>query len=215
MTIKAYKPGTNSVGSGQVLHTPSTFGKARLVTHEMTDLLVLDLVEKRLVTDQLILSVSYDVENLTNPEIAKRYTGNIITAQHGRKIPKHAHGTANMGKQTSSARFILKAVMELYDRIVDENLLVRRVSIAANHVVDEASAKGKDAYEQLGLFSDYEEIQGDRKAAETRTQKERQAQEAILALRKKYGKNMILKGMSLEEGATAKDRNSQIEGHKA
>jgi len=213
--IKAYRPEAKSIGSGQVLHAPYTYEKAKLVVHEMTDLLVLELVEKRLVTDQIVLAVGYDVENLTNPEIKKKYTGAVTTDQYGRKIPKHAQGTANLETKTSSTRLIIKAVMELFDRIADKNLLVRRVNMSANHVVDETSAKKPGGFEQLDLFASFEELQNEREAEENLLQKERQTQEAIIALRKKYGKNVILKGMNLIEGATAKDKNSQIGGHKA
>lgn len=213
--IKAYKPSANSMGSGQVLHNPYPCEKARLVVREMTDLLALDLLDKRLVTDQIVLTVGYDIENLANPEIRKNYAGAVTTDQYGRKIPKHAHGTANLQAQTSSAQLLIKAVMALFDRIVDKNLLVRRVNIAATRVVDEACIQQSAGCEQLDLFSDYDALQRQKEAEEAALQKERRTQEAILALRKKYGKNVILKGMSLEEGATAKDRNSQIGGHKA
>lgn len=213
--IKAYKPSVKSIGSGQVLHDPYTAAKARLVVREMTDLLVLDLVEKRLVTDQITLTVGYDIENLTNPKISKKYKGAVTTDRYGRKIPKHAHGTANLKRPTSSTKLIIEAVMALFDRIVDENLLVRRVNIAVNRVVDESSAPQSDAPEQLDLFTDYEAMRRRQKTEEAALERERRTQEAMLAIRKKLGKNMILKGMNLEEGATAQDRNQQIGGHKA
>ena len=147
--IKAYKPSTNSLGSGQVLHCPYTFEKAKLVVREMTDLLVLDLVDKGLVTDQIVLTIGYDIENLTDPGRSSRYKGEITTDHYGRKIPKHAHGTANLDRQTSSTMLIMNAVTELYDQIVDKNLLVRRITISANHIVDESSVTKKDSFEQL------------------------------------------------------------------
>ncbi len=213
--IKAYKPSANSIGSGQVLHDPYTFEKARLVVREMTDLLVLDLVDKRLVTDQIVLTVGYDRENLTNPEISRLYKGAVTTDMYGRKIPKHAHGTINLEMQTSSTKIITEAAMELFDRIVDGNLLVRKVNIVANRVVDESAARQPGGHGQRDLFTDYDAVQRQEEAQAAALQRERRAQEAMLSIRKKYGKNMILKGMNLEDGATGKERNRQIGGHKA
>ena len=213
--IKAYKPESNSIGSGQVLHCPYTADKAKLVVREMADLLVLDLVDKGLVTNQIVLTVGYDIENLTDPKRSKAYTGEVTTDHYGRQIPKHAHGTGNLGKYTSSTREILQAVSELYDRIVDPDLLIRRLNIVANHVIDEAAVPAEPVTEQLDLFTDYEAR--DRQQAEDAAalKRERSQQEAILSIKKKFGKNAILKGMNLEEGTTAKDRNAQIGGHKA
>ncbi len=214
--IKAYKPQSNSLGSGQVLHCPYNFEKAKLITREMTDLLVLDLVEKGLVTDQLVLTVGYDIENLTDPKISKLYNGPVTTDYYGRKVPKHAHGTANLGKFSSSTKAILAAVDELYERIVDPNLLVRRINIVANRLKDENEVKSQPApAEQLSIFDDFEALDRERAEEEASLQKEKQMQSAIIDIKKKFGKNAILRGMNLEEGATAKDRNSQIGGHKA
>lgn len=213
--IKAYKPSSNSIGSGQVLHSPYDFKKAKLIVREMTDLLVLDLVDKRLVTDQMVLTVGYDIENLTDPRISKGYTGAVTTDHYGRKIPKHAHGTANLGRQTSSTKLIMKAVMELYDKIVDPNLLVRRVNLTAVHVVPEDSIPKEEIAEQLDLFTDYEAERKKRQEEAAALDRERRQQEAVLHIQKRFGKNAILKGMNLEEGATTKDRNKQIGGHKA
>ncbi len=213
--IKAYKPKNNSIGSGQVLQCPYDFKKARLVAREMTDMLVLDLVEKRLMTDQLVLTVGYDIDNLTNPEIMGSYHGAVATDRYGRKIPKHAHGTIHLNHATSSSKLIIESVMELYDRIVNKKLLIRRIYITADHVEDEQTAAEEPEYEQLDLFTDYEQREIDKKAEEERMAKERKLQEASLAIKKKFGKNAILKGMNLEEGATARQRNSQIGGHKA
>ena len=213
--IKAYKPETNSVSSGQVLHCPYDAEKGKLIVREMTDLLVLDLVEKKLVTDQMVLTIGYDIDNLTNPEIRKNYKGQIITDHYGRKVPKHANGSANLKRQTSSTRIITDAVMELYDRIVDPGLLIRRVTIAANHLVDETQAAAKEQFEQLDLFTDYAALERERKEEEERLSRERKLQEAMLSIKKKFGKNAILKGMNLQEGATAMERNHQIGGHKA
>ena len=213
--IKKYKPSTNSLGSGQVLHCPYDNEKARLIVHEMTDLLVLDLVEKHLVTDQLVLTVGYDIENLTDPTISKYYTGPVTTDHYGRKIPKHAHGTVNLDRQTSSTRIIVEAMLGLFDRIVDKKLLVRRVTISANRVVSESSVSISAPMEQMDLFTDYEELERKKKAEQAALEREKKAQKAIIALRKKFGKNAVLKGMNLQEGATTKDRNEQVGGHKA
>ena len=213
--IKKYKPSTNSLGSGQVLHCPYDNEKARLIVHEMTDLLVLDLVEKHLVTDQLVLTVGYDIENLTDPKISKYYTGPVTTDHYGRQIPKHAHGTVNLDRQTSSTRIIVEAMLGLFDRIVDKKLLVRRVNISANRIVSESSVETSAPMEQMDLFTDYEELKRKQKAEQAALEREKKAQKAIIELRKKYGKNAVLKGMNLQEGATTKDRNEQVGGHKA
>lgn len=213
--VKAYKPESSSLGSGQVLQCPYSFEKGRLIVREMTDLLALDLLEKQLVTNQMVLQVGYDTENLTDPEIRKRYRGPVTTDHYGRKVPKHAHGSANTERYTSSAKLLTDAVTELYDRIVDKNLLVRRVTVTANHVVQEKTAEQEQAYEQLNFFTDYEALQKQRQAQETALRRERKMQEAMLDIKKKYGKNAILKGMNLEDGAMTMERNRQIGGHKA
>lgn len=212
--IKAYKPSTNSISSGQVLQCAYTFNKAKLIVREMTDLLVLDLVDKKLVTDQLVLTIGYDVENLTNPEIKKSYKGKITTDNYGRSVPKSAHGSINLDRQTSSTKLIMDAIMELFDRIVDKNLLIRRVNIAANHVVDEDTVQKTNNFEQLDLFTDYEAIKEEKEEEEAQLAREKKMQKAMLQIKKKYGKNAILKGMNLEEGATTLDRNKQIGGHR-
>lgn len=213
--IKAYKPAANSIGSGQVLQCPYDSVKAKLIVREMTDLLVLNLVDKGLVTDQLVLTVGYDIENLTDPEIRKRYQGEIVTDRYGRKIPKHAHGTANLDRKTSSTMLILDAVMDLYDRIIDHNLLVRRIYVTACHVTEESAASKQPAFEQLDLFTDYPALEQKKQEEEAKLNREKQLQQAMLGIQKKYGKNAVLKGMNLEEGATARERNRQIGGHKA
>ena len=181
----------------------------------MTDILVLDLVDKGLVTDQVVLTVGYDIDNLTNPDIRRKYKGEVTTDRYGRQVPKHAHGTANLSRATSSTRLITEAVMELYDRIVNPNLLIRRLNLTANHVVSEQSAQKKETYEQLTLFTDYEAREQQRRAEETELEKEKKMQQAVLDIKKKFGKNAILKGMNFEEGATTIQRNSQIGGHRA
>ena len=209
--IKAYKPETNSLSSGQVLQCPYTAQKARLVVREMTDLLVLDLVDKGLVTDQLVLTVGYDIDNLTDPVRRKQYRGEVVTDHYGRKLPKHAHGTANLPGHSSSTREIVAAVMELYDRVVDPDLLVRRMTIAACHVLRETDVAPVGLGGQLDLFA----MEKNSEEKEAARQREKRRQQAVIGIKKKFGKNAILKGMNLEEGATAKDRNRQIGGHKA
>ena len=213
--IKAYKPSTKSLGSGQVLQHAYPFGKAKLIVREMIELLVLDLVDKGLVTDQMVLTIGYDIENLTNPQINRAYHGEVTTDHYGRKIPKHAHGTANIGRQTSSTMLIMNAVMELYDRVVDKNLLVRRINVTACRLVNEDAAQKNVTFEQLDLFTDYEAVQKKSVEEETALAREKRIQECVLTIKKKYGKNALLKGMNLEEGATTVARNKQIGGHKA
>lgn len=215
--IKAYKPENNSIGSGQVLHCPYEFEKARLVVREMTDMLALSLLEKGLVADQLVLTVSYDTENLSDPKRRSLYKGPVTTDHYGRKVPKHAHGSVNLDSATSSSNQMLCAVTKLYDSIVDRNLLVRRLNIVANHVVDEAAAvsKQQDQFEQLDLFTDYTALQKQQAEEEAQLEREKKVQQAMLDIKKKFGKNAVLRGMNLEEGATARDRNAQIGGHKA
>lgn len=210
---KAYKPENKSIVSGQVLQCPYDFQKARLVVREMADALALDLVDKGLVTNQLVLTVGYDRENLDNPSRAAQYKGPVTADRYGRKIPKHAVGTENF-PYTSSANDLLRAVTALYDRIVDENLLIRRVSISANKLLDEANAPKEEA-EQLDLFTDYAAKEHQEQEDRVAHARERKLQEAMLDIKKKYGKNAILKGMNLEEGATARERNRTIGGHQA
>lgn len=213
--IKAYRPESSSIGSGQVLHCPYDYEKARLVVREMTDLLALELVDKRMMTDQMVLTIGYDRENLEDESRGSSYKGEVTMDRYGRKVPKHAHGTINLKRPTSSARLITDAVMELYERIVNKKLLVRRINVTANHVTDEISAKKEECYEQLSLFTDYDAREEEQKQEEARLQREKKMQQAMLDIKKKYGKNAILKGMNLEEGATTMDRNNQIGGHRA
>lgn len=206
--VKAYKPQTSSLTAGQVLQHPYTVEKGKLVVKEMIDSLALDLVEKKMVTDQIVLTVGYDIYNLEKGN----YRGEVVTDVYGRKIPKHAHGTANLKSYTSSGSVMRESVTALYDQIVDQNLFIRRLNISVNHVIEESEAAEKENYHQLNLF-DYQEQVQEKKHVETI--KERKLQEAVLNIKNKYGKNAILKGMSLESGATAKERNNQIGGHKA
>ena len=213
--IKAYKPSSTSIGSGQVLECPYPWAKARLVVREMADQLSLQLVDKGLVTRQLVLTVGYDIENLKDAGRRQAYQGEVTTDRYGRKIPKHAHDTANLDRYTSSSRRILDAVTELFDRIVDKELLVRRLNLSAGQVLEEAAAKEEDAVEQLDFFAVGAEGQAKRLQEEAELAREKKRQQALLAIKRKYGSNAILKGMDLQEGATAKDRNGKIGGHKA
>lgn len=213
--IKAYKPKENSIGSGQVLQCPYENEKARLIVQEMTDLLVLDLVDKGLVTDQIVLTIGYDIENLTRPEIRNRYKGPVVTDHYGRQVPKHAHGTANLRQKTSSTRLIMQAMLELFDRITDKNLLVRRVTVAATHVVEESSVRAQETFEQQDLFTDYEARKQQQEQEERELEREKKMQKAMLDIKKKFGKNAVLKGMNLKDGAMTVERNKQIGGHKA
>lgn len=201
--IRNYKPENNSLSSGQVLSCPYDTKKARLIVQEMTDLLVLELVEKRLVTDQIVLTIGYDVDNVKKAG----YQGTVVTDRYGRKIPKHAHSSVNLGGHTSSTRDIMGKTLALYDSIIDSSLWVRRVTIVANHVIRE-SEKKETNYQQMQLFMEPE-------ADEEKREKERKMQEALIRVKNKYGKNAILKGMNLQEGGTTIERNSQIGGHKA
>ena len=213
--IKAYRPETNSICSGQVLHEAYTYEKARVVVKEMLDALVMDLLEKRLVTNQLVMTVGYDIENLANPYIRAKYKGPVTTDHYGRQVPKHAHGTGNMYRHTSSLKQITECGMDLYDRIINDNLLVRRVTITANNVIPETSAGKIARNEQIDLFTDVDKMLSDEAKENAELEKEKNLQMAILSLKKKYGKNAVLKGMNFKEGATMIDRNGQIGGHKA
>lgn len=214
--IKAYRPETNSMSSGQVLQEPYTFEKARNVVMEMADAISLDLVEKQLVTNQLILTVSFDHESLEKTDIKSRCQGNIMMDYYGRAVPKHAHGTANLNGYSSSSKEIIEAVMSLYDRIVDHDLLIRRLNITTNNIIKEAEARNRSKVPiQLDLFTDYEALAIEQEKKDAERDKERKMQEALIAIKHKFGKNAILKGTSFSEGATARDRNNQIGGHKA
>ena len=210
--IKAYRPETNSICSGQVLQCPYSFEKARLVVREMAEAVALDLLEKKLVTDQLTLTVGYDIENTAGGS----YRGEIVTDRYGRKIPKHTHGTANLPRKTSSARSITDAVLGVYDAKVNPKLSIRRLTITANRLVGEDTAQQEpEAPVQFNLFDNIE-VQEQRLQEESaQLERERKIQEAILGIKKKFGKNAILNGGSYLEGATAKERNKQIGGHKA
>ena len=211
--IKSYRPLSNSLSSGQVLHCPYDYVKAKLITREMCDLLVLDLVEKHLVTNQIVLTVGYDCESLTDKNIS--YSGEVTVDYYGRATPKHAHGTVNLSEYTSSTNEIIKATMELFDRIVNDKLLVRRVNICASNIKDESVRKRDNAPLQMSFFVDYDTVERERQRKEADYEREKREQKAMISIRRRFGNNAILKGMNFEEGATAIDRNLQIGGHKA
>ena len=214
--IKAYRPETNSMSSGQVLQEPYTFEKARNVVMEMADAISLDLVEKRLVTNQLVLTIGFDRKSLEHPDVLARYQGNVVMDYYGRAVPKHAHGTANLQGYSSSSKEIIDAVMSLYDRIVDHDLLIRRLDITTNNIISETEARNREkAPVQLDLFTDYKALANEEKKRNAERDKERKMQEALIAIKHRFGKNAILKGTSFSDGATARDRNNQIGGHKA
>lgn len=213
--IKAYRPQSSSMGSGQVLQCPYPFAKARLVAREMADMLALDLVDKGLVASQIVLTVGYDIDNLKDPDLRRQYSGEVTTDMYGRKIPKHAHGTINLNGYTSSTRQILQGVTDLFDRIVDQKLLIRRINMAVEHVIPESQAENKAQFQQIDLFTDYEAICRKQEKEEAKREREKRMQKAVLEIKKKFGKNAVLRGMSLEKGATARDRNCQIGGHRA
>lgn len=210
--IKAYRPETNSICSGQVLQCPYSFEKARLVAREMAEAVALDLLEKKLVTDQLTLTVGYDIENTAGGN----FRGEIVTDRYGRKIPKHAHGTMNLPRKTSSARGIMDAILGIYDEKVNPKLSIRRITITANKIVSEDDVPQEaEVPVQFNLFDDIAAQEQQRKDEEIRLERERKIQEAMLGIKKKFGKNAILNGGSYLDGATARERNGQIGGHKA
>lgn len=213
--IKAYRPESNSFSSGQVLQEPYEWAKAKVVLQEMADAMALSLFSKQLVADQLVLTINYDTVNLTDPERKARYTGPVTADYYGRTVPKAAHGTENLSRQTSSSTLITDAAVRLYERITNPDLLIRRITLVTNHVVPEAQANANTTPTQLDLFTDYEAEAQRQKKEEEALDKERRLQAAQLAIKSRFGKNAILRGVSYTEGATAKERNSQIGGHKA
>jgi DNA polymerase V len=205
--IKEYRPMSKSIGSGQVLHEPYDFDKAKLVFKEMVDNLALDLTDKGYITNQIVISIGYDILNLTDPLRASKYDGEIVIDYLGRLIPKHAHGTCNLPKFSASSRMFITYLSKLFDRIVDKNLLIRRINIAATSL---RKSSPSEEYYQMSIFDTEEDIKN-----QIDLEKERKVQESILNIKKKFGKNAVMKGMNLEEGATMKERNNQIGGHKA
>ena len=213
--VKAYRPSSNSLSMGQVLHKPYTYEMARVIVREMIDQHVLDMVEKGIVTDQIVMTIGYDIENLTDSTIRAQYHGEVTTDFYGRKVPKHAYGTANLKRKTSSSRIITDATMQLFDRIVDHNLLIRRINIAACKLARERDLPKEREPEQFTLFEDPKAMLLREQEEEATLESEKRMQKAILEIRKRYGKNAILKGMNFQECATARERNGQVGGHRA
>ncbi|MCR5388335.1 MAG: DNA methylase [Lachnospiraceae bacterium] len=212
--IKSYKPETHSVSHGQVLTEPYENDKARIVIREMVDSLVLELVEKDIVTNQIVITIGYDVDNLLDEKRNKAYKGRVSIDRYGRKVPYHAHGTKNLPKYTSSSNTIIDAALELFDEITDKSLLIRRMTVVAEKILPTKEAKEEKSFEQLSLF-DFLDDSDKKKKEDEKLEKERRLQLAVLDVKKRFGKNAMLKGTNLQEGATAKDRNAQIGGHKA
>ena len=210
--IKAYRPSSRSLNSGQVLHCPYSADGARLIVREMVDLLVLDMVDKGVATNQLTLTLGYDAENISG---GGQYSGETTIDHYGRAVPKHAHGTTNFKMHTSSTEEIMDGAIALFDRIINPSLMVRRVNISVNNLISESRRNEKAKSEQLDFFTDYEKADEEKKEAENKYRREKSKQNAMITIKKKYGGNAIIKGMNLEEGATTIDRNKQIGGHRA
>ena len=214
--IKAYVPENNSLGSGQVLQSPYDFAKARIVMQEMAEGLSLELVSKGLITNQLVMTVGYDIENIQNPDKRRHYGGEVVVDRYGRQIPKHSHGSWNLDVYTASTKRIRQGAERLFDSIVNKELLIRRMNLTANHVIREKDRpQPKQEIEQLDLFGLAQEQERQQAKDLAQEEKERRLQEATIAIKKKFGKNALLKGTNLQEGATAKERNRQIGGHRA
>ena len=213
--VKSYKPVSNSLGTGQVLHQPYEHDKARIAIREMAELLVLDMVKKGISTNQIVITIGYDIKNLLENIRRQNYTGEVTTDHYGRKTPMHSHGTQNIDHYTSSTEEIVENVLKLYDRLVNKDLLIRRLNITANNIVESKRAPKKKHYYQLNLLTDYEELMANTKEREARLKREKKQQQAILDIQSMYGKNALLKGLNLKEGGTTIERNQQIGGHHA
>ena len=211
---KKYKPATNSISQGQVLHSPYNYNNTKLIVKEMADNLSLELVQKKLLTSQIVLTIGYDIDNLTNPKILSKYDGEITTDVYGRKIPKHSHGTISIDHKTSSTKIIMEEVIKLFDRIVNPILLVRRINLTACNLIDERNYVEDKKSEQLNLFTNYQLEEEKKEEQRKDEQNEKKIQKTLLEIKNKYGKNSILKGINYLDGATAKDRNEEVGGHK-
>ena len=211
--IKSYKPMSKSLNSGQVLHCPYDAEGGRLIVREMCDLLVLDMVDKGVATNQLTLTIGYDADSLKNP--GKPYLGEVTIDHYGRAVPKHAHGSVGFPIHTSSTEEIMDGVLKLYDKIINPDLLIRRVNISVNNLIRESERCDVTEGEQMDFFTDHEKRDKEKSAKKARYAREKLRQNALIAIKKKYGGNAVIKGMNLTEGATTIDRNKQIGGHKA
>ena len=210
---KSYKPTETSLSSGQVLHEPYDNKKAKIIVQEMADNLALDLVNKKFLTKQLVLTINYDIENLTNPDIFNKYFGEITLDSYGRKIPKHSHGTVNLEHYTSSSSIIMESFVNLFDKISNPILLIRKLNLTVSKLICEDKVQTNKKVEQINLFTDYKKKEIEEAKQKDDENKEKEIQKVILQIKNKYGKNAILKGMNLTEGATAIERNKQIGGH--
>ena len=213
--VKAYRPETSSISSGQVLMRPYPTSQARLIVREMAENLAYDLLDRHLVSAHLMLHVGYDRVSLNTPEVMQEYHGEMKTDHYGRSVPKHAHGMRHLERPTFSARIITDSILSIFDEIANPLLLIRRLTVTAAHVMDEDAARRSQMPQQLDLFTDYDALQQQEEAERAALMKERKMMEAALGIKKKFGKNAILKGTNFEEGATARERNAQIGGHKA
>ncbi len=211
---KAYTPESKSLSSGQVLPRPYTAEEGRIVVREMADLLAEDLVRKGLVADQVVLDVNYDASNLSDPDRAAEYDGPVKADYYGRQAPQRVHGSCNLGRHLSSSERISRAVCEIYDRIVDKNLTVRRFNLAVTHVLPAAEAATADAPAQVSLFDAPASGAPEQEAEDAALEKERRMQQTLIALRDKFGKNAVIKGLNMQQGATATERNEQVGGHR-
>ena len=211
--IKSYKPKTTSISSGQVLHSPYDFNKAKIILKEMADSLSLDLVEKKFLTNQITLTINYDIENLFDSNIRKKYDGIIVKDSYGRNVPKPSHGTINLEKYTSSSEIIIKNILKLYENIVNPILLIRKINISFNKLIEDDGKNRENHNIQFDIFSNYEEENEKNKKEIENERNEKEIQKAIINIKKKYGKNSILKAISLEDGSTAIERNKQVGGH--
>lgn len=208
--IKKYKPSSNSLTSGQVLHEPYNYQKTKLIVEEMIELLSLDLVRKRLVTNQLVLTIGYDISNIN-----EKYIGEIVTDRYGRIIPKHSTGRINIDHYTSSTNILMKNIINLFNKIIDKKLLVRRINITANNVTNEKVSELQTNYHQFDIFTDTDKIEKDILYQQEQENQERKLQRVLIQLKEKYGKNSMLKAMNLKLGGTTIERNKQVGGHKA
>lgn len=213
--IKAYRPSVKSLSSGQVLKCPTSYDDVCIIIREMADMLSLDLAEKGLAADQVGLTVGYDIQNLKDIGITESYKGEIKQDRYGRRVPKGINGTINLSRCTSSSQLITSAALELFERLTeDHELLIRRLSIAANHVISEADIPEEQA-EQLDLFTDPAAEEEKKHRENEALEREKKRQLAVISIKNRYGKNAVILGTSLREGATAMERNRQIGGHNA
>ena len=204
------------------MHRPYKNKEGRLVIREMADALSQELVSKGLVTKKIVIHIGYDIKNILDIEngVSNSYSGEIDKDHYGRKVPKYSRKTINLDRWTSSAQIIMDAVADAYDEVADKQLTIRRFNVTADVVlpkedVDEATAQAPPKVEQMNIFTNYELEEKLKAAEDEKLERELELQRVMLAVKNKFGKNAILRGMNLNESATMKDRNAQIGGHKA